>query len=180
MLRSNHYEVAFEAYLRARGVGFVAVDEAKRSVLGDAAVKSLDFIVVGPDTAKLVVDVKGRKFPTGSGEKAVPAWQNWAEEDDVDGLGRWAAQFGGGFRGVLAFVYDIHKPYQLSDGTRDLFAFRDHVYLMRGVAVADYRTHMRLRSKKWRTVHLPTAAFRTVVRPFSEFLRDTDVSDILK
>ena len=170
MLRSNHYEVAFEAYLRARGVGFVAVDEAKRSVLGDAAVKSVDFIVVGPDTAKLVVDVKGRKFPTGSGAKAVPAWQNWAEEEDVDGLGRWATHFGGDFRGVLAFVYDIHKPYELSEGTRDVFAFRDHTYLMRGIAVADYRTHMRPRSAKWKTVHLPVAAFREVVRPFAEFL----------
>lgn len=170
MLRSNHYEVAFEAYLRARGVGFVAVDEAKRSVLGDSAVKSLDFIVVGPDTAKLVVDVKGRKFPTGTGAKAVPTWQNWAEEEDVDGLGRWATQFGEAFRGVLAFVYDIRKPFQLSDGTRDVFPFRDQVYLMRGIAVADYRKHMRLRSKKWRTVHLPSAAFREVVRPFSDFL----------
>ena len=56
----------------------------------------------------------------------------------MDGLGRWAAQFGGGFRGVLAFVYDIHRPYQLSAGTRDVFAFRDHTYLMRGVAVADW------------------------------------------
>ena len=42
MLRSNHYEVAFEAYLRARGVGFVAVDEAKRSELGGTAVKSVE------------------------------------------------------------------------------------------------------------------------------------------
>jgi hypothetical protein len=100
----------------------------------------------------------------------VPTWQNWAEEEDVDGLGRWAAQFGGGFRGVLAFVYDIHKPYQLRDGTQDVFPFRDRVYLMRGVAVTDYRTHMRRRSTKWKTVHLPAGQFRAVVKPFSAFL----------
>ena len=29
--RDNHYEAAFEAYLRARQVPYVAVDETKRS-----------------------------------------------------------------------------------------------------------------------------------------------------
>ena len=35
--RDNHYEAAFEEYLRGRGVPYVAVDEAKRSVLSDGA-----------------------------------------------------------------------------------------------------------------------------------------------
>ena len=43
--RDNHYEAAFEEYLRSRGVPYVAVDEAKRSVLSDgASIKSLDFM----------------------------------------------------------------------------------------------------------------------------------------
>ena len=42
--RDNHYEAAFEEYLRSRGVPYVAVDEARRSVLSDgASIKSLDF-----------------------------------------------------------------------------------------------------------------------------------------
>ena len=42
--RDNHYEAAFEEYLRSRGVPYVAVDEAKRSVLSNgASIKSLDF-----------------------------------------------------------------------------------------------------------------------------------------
>ena len=46
--RNNHYEAAFEAYLRACRVPYVAVDEAKRSLLaGGDSVKSLDFIVTG-------------------------------------------------------------------------------------------------------------------------------------
>ena len=41
--RDNHYEAAFEEYLRGRGVPYVAVDEAKRSVLSDGgSIKSLD------------------------------------------------------------------------------------------------------------------------------------------
>jgi hypothetical protein len=40
--RDNHYEAAFEEYLRSRGVPYVAVDEAKRSLLSDgASIKSL-------------------------------------------------------------------------------------------------------------------------------------------
>ena len=47
MDRSNHYEVAFEAYLRERCICYVATNETRRSVIGDRLVKSLDFIVSG-------------------------------------------------------------------------------------------------------------------------------------
>lgn len=170
MIRSNHYEAAFEAYLRARGVGFVAVDEAKRSMLGDVDVKSLDFIVVGPETAKLVVDVKGRKFPGGKADQPRKVWQNWTEAEDVDGLGRWATYFGPEFRGVLAFVYLIVPPFALAETTPDLFVYREKTYLMRAIAAEEYSKVMRPRSQRWETVHLATADFRRLVRPFSEFL----------
>lgn len=46
--RDNHYESAFEAFIRSRGVPYVAVDEAKRSLLSDgASIKSLDFCTRG-------------------------------------------------------------------------------------------------------------------------------------
>ncbi|MFO0848630.1 MAG: HYExAFE family protein [Gemmataceae bacterium] len=173
MDRSNHYEAAFEAFLRDRRVGFIPVDEAKRSLLGDADVKSLDFIVVGPDSARLVVDVKGRKFPGGSSEQPRPVWQNWSTEEDIDGLDRWAAHLGPGFRGVLAFVYHIQPPFELPAGTPDLFTFRDRTYLMRAVDAAAYRAHMKPRSRRWATVHLGTADFRRLVRPFTAFLAPT-------
>lgn len=171
MKRDNHYEAAFEAFLRDRGVGFVAVDEAKRSLLGDADVKSLDFIVVGPDNAKLVVDVKGRKFPGGPAGRPRKVWENWTTRGDVDGLVRWADRFGPGFSGVLAFVYHVLPAVALPPGTPDLFPFRDRVYLVRAVDVLDYRDLMQSRSPRWGTVHLPADAFRRVVRPFSDFLK---------
>ena len=170
MDRSNHYEAAFEAYLRHHRVAFVAVDEAKRSLLGDGAVKSLDFIVVGPDSARLVVDVKGRRFPGGPAESPRKVWQNWSTADDLDGLDRWSAHFGPAFRGVLAFVYHIEAPFALPADTPDLFTFHDDTYLMRAVSAAEYRAAMKPRSQRWGTVHLPTADFRRLVRPFSAFL----------
>jgi len=171
MIRSNHYETAFEAYLRSRGVGFIAVDEARRSLLGPTDVKSLDFIIVGPESSKLVVDVKGRKFPGGSAENPRKVWQNWSTEDDVDGLNRWAGQFGAEFRGILAFVYQIVPPFCVADDTPDRFVFKNDVYLMRAIEVTAYRSAMTARSAKWGTVHLPTEDFRRLVRPFSDFLQ---------
>jgi hypothetical protein len=43
--RDNHYEVAFEEYLRSRGVPYVAVDEGRRAVLADGgSIKSLELV----------------------------------------------------------------------------------------------------------------------------------------
>ena len=79
MKPDNHYEVAFEAFLREHGVAALPIIEARRSYLDDDSVKSPDFLVVGPTDARLVVDVKGRKFggtaekPRGSGRTGVIA-----------------------------------------------------------------------------------------------------------
>ena len=51
--RDNHYEAAFEEYLRSHGVPYVAVDKARRAVLADGgSIKSLDF--VRPDALSLI------------------------------------------------------------------------------------------------------------------------------
>jgi hypothetical protein len=174
MNRDNHYEAAFEWFLRGRGVAVVPIDEARRSCLDADEVKSPDFIVVGPDDAKLVVDVKGRQFPGVSAGKPVKTWQNWSTREDIDGLTRWAGRFGEGFRGVLAFVYHLMPSVVLPPDTPDLFAYRDRLYLARGVAVEDYREVMKARSPRWGTVDLSAADFRRLVKPFTHFLERTN------
>ncbi len=87
MDRSNPYEAAFEAYLKANGLCTVAVDETRRSLCGTTSVKNLDFIVLGPSGIRLLVDVKGRQFPGGPAGKervclgelvhAERAWRGW-------------------------------------------------------------------------------------------------------
>lgn len=170
MKRDNHYEAAFEAFLRSRRIPFIAVDETKRSLLGKDKVKSLDFIIVGPDDAKLVVDVKGRRYPGGTAEKPRKVWQNWATREDLDGLERWAEHLGNGFRGVIAFAYHIAPPFVLPDNAPDAFEFREDKYLMRAVTAADYRRHMTVRSPRWGTVGLPAKTFRELVKPFTAFV----------
>ena len=117
MNRDNHYEAAFEAYLRRHGVAVVPVVEARRSYLDAAEVKSPDFLVVGPDDARLVVDVKGRKFPGGPAGSPRKMWENWSTREDIDGLSRWSDRLGDGFRGVLAFVYEVLPTVALPAGT---------------------------------------------------------------
>jgi hypothetical protein len=165
----NHYEVAFEAFLRQRGIAALPIVEARRSYLDEDSVKSPDFLVVGPADARLVVDVKGRHFG-GTAEKPRRIWQNWCYRDDVISLESWTEHFGPGFHGILAFVYRLAPELELAPGTLDAFSFRDALYLVRGVEVSAYRAAMRTRSPSWATVHLPTAAFRDIVKPFSWFL----------
>jgi hypothetical protein len=175
MDRSNHYEVAFEAYLQRRGLGYVAVDETRRSVLGDGPVKSLDFIVLGRG-ARLVIDVKGRRFPAGPPHRPRRVWECWSEEDDIDGLERWAEMAGESFRGLLVFTYHLLPCAQLPPSTPDLWACRGRRYLFRAVGVEDYRRHMRVRSPRWRTVTLPKDVYRSLVRPLSDFLGGAPVA----
>jgi hypothetical protein len=167
--RSNRYESAFEEYLRQRGLPYIAVDESRRAVLaGGGPLKSLDFIVYGTRGCRLLVDVKGRKFPGKSGGKPRTTWECWSTRDDVDGLTRWQEIFGDGFDGVFVFMYELGPVVSLPADTPDLWSWRGKRYLLRAVLVDDYRKHMRTRSPKWGTVGLPVAAFRAHVKPLWE------------
>jgi len=169
MDRSNHYEAAIEAYLQWHRLGYVAVDETRRSQLGDVRVKSLDFIVYGGAGARLLVDVKGRRFPSGSPGRPRRVWECWCTRDDIGGLGQWAALFGPGYRGVLVFAYQLLPGVPLPEEAADLWTWRGRRYLLRAIDVDDYRAHMRLRSPKWQTVWLSTSVYRDLVRPFHHF-----------
>jgi hypothetical protein len=168
MDRSNHYEAAVEAYLQWHRLCYVAVDETGRATLGGAQVKNLDFIVFGEDGSGLLIDVKGRRFPAGPPERTRRVWECWSTEDDINGLVRWQALFGPAYRGLLLFAYDV-LPGPVSDEMDDLWTWRGRRYRLRAVAVDEYRPRMRVRSPRWQTVSLPTAAFCEVARPFYEF-----------
>lgn len=166
--RDNHYEAAFEAYLRSRGVPYVAVDEAKRSVLSNgASIKSLDFIVSAPGQTTWLVDVKGRRFP--SGDETKQYWKNWSPREDLESLSQWEELFGEGFCGLFVFAYDV-----LGDRSplpaRQLFEHRGNLYGFVAVRLCDYLAHARRISPSWDTVAMPTAEFRHLARPLEELL----------
>src|SRR5262249_23756865 len=140
-------------------------------LLDDTPVKSLDFIVFGRDGARLVVDVKGRRFPMGSPQRPRRVWECWSTLDDVEGLGRWTGLWGPDFRGLLVFAYHVLPTVELPEDTEDVWSFRRRRYLLRAVDVADYRQAMRVRSPRWGTVTLPRDIFRSLVRPLHHFTR---------
>ena len=169
MKRSNTYEAAFEAYLQWHRLCYVAVDETHRSMLGDAPVKSLDFVVYGEQGGRFLVDVKGRRFPTGGAGKERRVWECWSTLEDVSGLERWAEMFGPEYEGLLVFAYRLHHEVELAEETEDLWTWRGQRYLLRAIGVADYRRHMRVRSPRWQTVSLPGPVFRRLARPLHHF-----------
>jgi hypothetical protein len=105
--RSIHYEAAFEAFLRSRGIPYVAVDEAKKALFADAKLKSFDFVVYSKNGPNLLIDVKGRSARDRSATAGKRSFQTWTTERDVDDLMQWEQVFGDGFKGMLAFVFDI-------------------------------------------------------------------------
>ncbi|MFZ5833115.1 MAG: HYExAFE family protein [Planctomycetota bacterium] len=169
--RDNHYEAAFEAYLRCRGVPYVAVDEARRTLMADGrSIKSLDFIVSAPVAVSWLVDVKGRRFPSGSEDRGNPQyWKNWSTRDDLWSLARWEQLFGDAFRGLLVFAYDVLGARAPVAADR-LFQFRDNLYGFVGVPLADYASHARPISTAWDTVAMGARDFRRLARPMEHWL----------
>ncbi len=162
-----HYEAAFEDYLRGRRIPYVAVDEAKKASFRDAQLKSFDFIVYSTGQTNWLIDIKGRRWharrPGGK-----PTWENWVTQEDLDGLRRWEEVFGAGFAGLLVFAYCLQSDGQ--PPAEIVHTFRDQRYVFAGVPVADYAAQARLRSPKWGTVNVPTAAFAQAVRPIADWL----------
>jgi hypothetical protein len=162
--RKVHYEAAFEAFLRQRGIPCVAVDEAKKALFANAKLKSFDFVVYSKSGPNLLIDVKGRQFRENS---ARGSFQSWTTERDVSDLQQWEQVFGDGFKAVLTFVYWIDPPLTPGPG---MFEHRDRWYLLMGIDLAEYRNHMRRRSPKWETVSLSAEDFRQLARPFESWL----------
>ena len=164
---SNHYEAAFAAYLRRQRVAYVAVDEQRRSLMADRSLKSLDFVVAPrPPQGGWLVDVKGRRFPSGRQRQY---WKNWSTADDLRSLARWEEVFGGGFRGLLVFAYNVWSD-RSPVAENDLFVHRDRCYGFVGIRLRDYVAHARVISPRWQTVSMPVGPFRQLARPLRHWL----------
>jgi hypothetical protein len=188
----HHYELAFEHHLRLRRLPYVSVNEARKTLLPQPAapeqgprleaLKSFDFVLYGPDL-NLLVDIKGRKIGRPPRKRSAPQpallglpdpprppatrLECWVTEDDITSLTAWEGLFGEGFRAAFVFVYwcDQQPPAPLFE---ELIGFRDRWYAIRTILLRDYIPAMKPRSPRWRTVHMPAAAFDRACRPLAE------------
>ena len=161
------YEAAFEHYLQARQVPYVAVDEAKRAAFRDAKLKSFDFIVYSAAGPNWLVDIKGRRWAARPGARR-PTWENWVTQADLDGLRQWQEVFGSGFAALLVFGYRLDAGG--APPAEVVHAFRDARYVFAGIPVNEYQTRARLRSPKWGTVNMSVPEFAAQVRPIADWL----------
>ena len=180
MQRRHHYERAFEEYLRARRIPYVAVDEARKALLpagacvsqqpGGDALKSFDFVVYGQNT-NLLIDIKGRKIAArrAAGELSIGRLDSWVTEDDVECLTEWAKIFGSGFEPAFVFMFwcEAEPPDALF---QEMFEFGERWYAVLAMRLSDYKVHQKPRSAKWGTVSIPAKAFNAAARPLKEML----------
>lgn len=167
--RSNHYEAAFEAFIRSMRVPCVATDEAKRALAeGEEALKSPDFLLYPRGRSNLVVEVKGKQGRNASGRRP---WENWVTTDDLESLARWQSMFGPGFRAVLSFVYAERPPAFGPTNGQGAFGFRERQYWFWAVELDDYVAHLRSRGPAWKAVAMARREFRRRVRPLVDWLQ---------
>ena len=159
-------------------IPYIAVDEAKKALLpenaklaingaprtGERSLKSFDFVLYS-ETGNLLVDVKGRRISPRSKHAMAPGrLESWVTQEDVDSLRIWEQLFGEGFCGAFVFLYlcDAQPPDALF---QEVFECRERWYAVRSISLDDYASHLRVRSARWRTVHLATADFERLSRP---------------
>ncbi len=173
MLPWNHYEVAFRAFLQSRRIPFLAVQERQRCRQEDgSSIKSLDFVLSRPGGTSWLIDVKGRRFPSGSADgKRGGYWKHWSTRDDLVGIRRWERVFGEHYEGLFVFAYEI-CGHLSPVPAEQVFSYRRRLYGFVGITLADYLSEVRVLSPRWKTYAMPTARFKALARPFEEFLKE--------
>jgi hypothetical protein len=164
--RDNHYEAAFEAWLRWLRVPYVAVDESRRAELGSRSLKSLDFIVSpAAHQATWLIDIKGRQFPTAGHQY----WRNWSTADELTSLASWEELLGARSGGLLVFAYNVIGD-QAPLPADELFVHRHRLYGFVGIRLDHYTGSAKPLSQRWGTVTVSIPRFRALARPVREFL----------
>lgn len=192
----QHYEQAFEQYLRVRKIPFVSIEQARRILAGgddpsnwrvtSDGLKSFDCVIYG-DQENLLVEVKGRRIAPRKGRVAPRTTQTansegtpitlgvppppgrlecWTTLADIASLQRWEQRFGSPFTAVVVFVYWCEGEPP-SALYQEVFEFRKRWYALRAIRVSDYVRAMRVRSTKWGTVDLAPTDFEQLSQPFA-------------
>ncbi len=164
----NHYEGAFEDYLQKREIPHFSNRQDSRNRLEDgSSLKNFDFVVTDPYSSHWIIDVKGRRFPGGRSSKHY--WKHWTTKDDLTGLLRWESFLGHNYHGLFVFAYLIDGDLSPVE-YEQLFTWKKRLYAFIAIDVHVYISEARLISPRWNTWEMPLQKFRSMARPFLEFI----------
>lgn len=165
----EHYERAFEEWLRLHRVPYVLVQQVRRPTDREGPLKNFDFLVHSGD-GHYIVDVKGRRFPQVSRGRET-WWENWIHFEDLEGLLAWESHFGEGYTALLVYCYWLQLPpgegaarKTITTGGRD--------YLIVAVPARTFAENCRRRSTRWQAVHVGTGCFTSLIRPVGHFISE--------
>ncbi len=164
----NHYERAFEGWLKENGIGYLAVDQHKRAAFSKSKIKSFDFLFYSADMRAFIAEVKGRKFK-GNNFMAFGNLPNWVTDDDITGLRNWIEIFAGQYSGLFVFAYELTNIDVETDG-REIFEYRGKRYVFTAVMLADYLAGATVRSIKWKTLHLSAEYYKQCITDLDKLI----------
>ena len=107
--RTNHYDVAFEEYLRGTCTPYVAVDE-QRGAASPTPRSSRWISSSRRQRSRIYWSTSKAEIPVGRRGRGVrPKWENWATEDDITACSL-ATSLRQRFSLDAAFAYEIVDP----------------------------------------------------------------------
>jgi len=171
--KANHYELAFEDYLRGRGLTYIATSEERRALTvggpdDPRKIKTPDFIVTTSRRENAVIDVKGKQLPYVD-RKTPNAWENWLKGEDLEALAFWEDSFGRNFISLIVFAYWIREQ-KYSKFFDYIHKFGGRKYGLLALSRAEYEKYSKLRSVRWNTFSIPIRIFRRIARPITDYI----------
>lgn len=163
-VRRSHYELAFEAFLARRGTPCVVVEDVKHLAKTRTGTKIFDYIVYPAGSSACLVDVKGRKSPSGADCRQ----KTWVTRADIEGLQTWQEIFGQEYVAMFVFAYwlarDSESSHDIDGRAAQAFSYAGRRYSFWLVSVAEYTKYQKQLSKSWDTVSVPREVFRSISR----------------
>ncbi len=183
----NHYELALANALTERGARLIPIDEGSKATPEGRTIKNFDMLWLRDDGPSWLIEVKGRRAST-----TPNAWTTMLDVASLDG---WRGILGDAYEPMLVFVFA--KQIELSQDTDWLpdplwepdqqlsepalaesfhFSGTRHNYTAFAVPLAAYQACAKLRSPRWRTLNLPSGAFRRHAIPFQRWFEPAAVT----
>ena len=80
--------------------------------------------------SRLLVDVKGRRYPGGKEGRWRRVWESWSDREDIDGLTRWAELFGPDYQppDYVVAAYQHARGHRWYGTARGITLFDDYSF----------------------------------------------------